>query len=373
MASVVASGPGEARLVLADASVVGVSPVGATVAGLRWRNDGPVLLVEIRTTALADEAAGRQALGLLTAKLDELTSKIGVVGATVWVDHPVVRQALREAGWGGPLRAALQRPTAAPTVPAGPAVADLADFVNALVSGASVVVGRSGRAARWFAGLAVGQRRLFELRIDVAGAVPLRLRVPEQDDLLVEQVALAADVAAAVLGRFPWLRLEALSFDQGDHGFRSGRLGGYARPQGNSDLHVNAAYVLGGLVFAAREGRPGFHPPTDRTWLEDVVAHELWHAVEHDFEARRFRDSIAFRRDLGRWFGVETIEKIFDPGNEAQVARLAREVSGYATENRREATAELFTEWWHAASPRPPAAFFGELVDRYLPARPTAS
>ena len=81
---------------------------------------------------------------------------------------------------------------------------------------------------------------------------------------------------------------------------------------------------------------------------------------------RRFRESIEFRRQLGRCFGVDTLEQVFDPGHEDARARLGYEVSGYATENRREATAELFTEWWHNPRPRPAAAAFGALVDRYL-------
>jgi hypothetical protein len=162
----------------------------------------------------------------------------------------------------------------------------------------------------------------------------------------------------------------ALSFDQGVTGLRSGRLGGYALQQARTDLHVNGAYVLDDVVLPPREHprEPGFHPFTGRSWIEDVVAHELWHAVEHDFEVRRFRDSMAFRQELGLPFGVATIEHAFDPGNEAARQQLAREVSGYGAEDRREATAELFTEWWLAPDARPMARLFGALIDRYLPA-----
>jgi hypothetical protein len=197
--------------------------------------------------------------------------------------------------------------------------------------------------------------------------------VPDRPDLQPEQVALAADIAATVIRRFPWLRVLALSFDQGDAGLRSGKLGGYAMQQARSDLHINGAYVLGDVVLPPRE-RPrqaGFHPYTGRSWIEDVVAHELWHAVEHDFEVRRFRDSMAFRQALGGPLGVATIEHVYDRGNEAIRRRLAQEVSGYSAENRREVTAELFTEWWLAPEPRPMARLFGTLIDRYLPVEAT--
>jgi len=67
-----------------------------------------------------------------------------------------------------------------------------------------------------------------------------------------------AAVAAGVLARFPWLKVLALAFDQGDFGFRTGRLGGYARPQAQSDLHVNAAYVLGDLPDAPQPAQKMF-------------------------------------------------------------------------------------------------------------------
>ena len=334
--------------------------------------------------APARDVPGVRNLLLLPGWLDQQAAAAGAAGIEVSTTDPALRQILRDAGYGGQLRAPLCRAPAGPVRPelsAGEDRADaahksaaLARFVGDLVPAAVVSAGSSGglsRASRWLAALSTGQLRLLELQVrpkTPPTRSPLRLRVPDRADLLVEQVALAADVAAGVLARFPWLKVLALAFDQGDFGFRSGRLGGYARPQAQSDLHVNAAYVLGDLPDArGRYGtNPGFHPPTDRSPVEDVVVHELWHAVEHDFEVRRFRESIEFRRQLGRYFGVDTLEQVFDPGHEDVRARLGFEVSGYATENRREATAELFTEWWHNPRPRPAAVAFGALVDRYL-------
>jgi hypothetical protein len=342
-----------------------------------------VLRVVVRVGPALDVPALRGLLAL-PGWIDEQAARMGAAGIEVTAADPALRQILRDVGYGGPLRAPLCKAPAGPVRPelaagedrgdAAHKSAALARFVGDLVPGAVVTAGSGGglsRAARWLAALSVGQLRLLELQVSPRTPQirsPLRLRVPDRADLLVEQVALAVDVAAGVLARFPWLKVLALAFDQGDFGFRSGRLGGYARPQAQSDLHVNAAYVMGDLPGArGRYGaNPGFHPPTERSPVEDVVVHELWHAVEHDFEVRHFRESIELRRELGGYFGVDTLERVFDPGHEPARTRLGYEVSGYATENRREATAELFTEWWHNPRPRPAAAAFGRLIDNYL-------
>jgi hypothetical protein len=384
-----------------DFAVVVRTPAGRDlVALLQPRMEGSRLVVgvEIRSSDRPDD---RAALAMVPGWLHGWTSSSGVTEVEVHTRDPHLRHALRGAGYDGPLRRPLSHPALQPTAApfprldaAGASLADAAQwpdarsgpappgrstggranalgaFVQALVPWADIRAARGGGVARLLAGLAVGQLQLLELEIRAGGTRhPLRLRVPDRPDLLPEQVALAADVAATVLRRFPWLRVLALSFDQGVAGLRVGKLGGYAMPQARSDIHVNGAYVLDEVVLPPRSHphQSGFHPPTGRTWIEDVVAHELWHAVEHDFEVRRFRESMAFRQELGRFFDLETIEHVFDPGNEAARRRLAFEVSGYAADSRREATAELFTEWWLSARPRPAAAAFGALVERYLP------
>lgn len=343
------------------------------------------VVVDVRS---ADGVIEREALSQVPEWLRSFAAQNNTPAISVATRDAHLRYELRRSGFDGPLRGHLSSPAGqrgasaispapasrpAPATPAdaGERAATLARFVQDVVPWATVTVGRSSRVSQLLAGLAIGQLQLLELDVRAGSArYPLRVRVPDRPDLQPEQVALAADVAATVIRRFPWVRIFALSFDQGVSGLRSGKLGGYALQQARSDLHVNGAYVLDEVVLPPREHprEPGFHPFTGRSWIEDVVAHELWHAVEHDFEVRRFRDSMAFRQELGAPFGVATIEHVFDPGNEAARRRLAAEVSGYGTENRREATAELFTEWWLAAEPRPVARLFGSLIDQYLPA-----
>ncbi|MEA3216544.1 MAG: hypothetical protein QOJ19_2700 [Acidimicrobiia bacterium] len=338
-------------------------------------------VVDVRSSEAAVE---RQALSQIPDWLRSYAAEHGADNISVAARDPHLRHELRRRGFSGPLRGHLRSPgdaareQAEPDRGAAPNPAEraevLASFVQSLVPWASITAVRPHRVGQLLTGLAIGQRQLLELDVRAGTARhPLRLRVPDRPDLQPEQVALAADIAATVIRRFPWLRVLALSFDQGDAGLRSGKLGGYAMQQARSDLHINGAYVLGDAVLPPRE-RPrqaGFHPYTGRSWIEDVVAHELWHAVEHDFEVRRFRDSMAFRQALGGPLGVATIEHVYDPGNEAIRRRLAQEVSGYSAENRREVTAELFTEWWLAPDPRPMARLFGTLIDRYLPVETT--
>lgn len=338
-------------------------------------------VVDVRSS---DTVVERQALSQVPDWLRSYAADHGADRISVAARDPHLRHELRRRGFTGPLRGHLRSPgdvAGEQPKPDGGAPANqsertdaLASFVQSLVPWATITAVRPNRVGQLLTGLAIGQRQLLELDLRAGNArYPLRLRVPDRPDLQPEQVALAADIAATVVRRFPWLRVLALSFDQGVGGLKSGKLGGYALQQARSDLHINGAYVLGDVVLPPRE-RPrqaGFHPYTGRAWIEDVVAHELWHAVEHDFEVRRFRDSMAFRQALGAALGVATIEHVYDPGNEAIRRRLAQEVSGYSVENRREATAELFTEWWLAPEPRPMAQLFGTLVDQYLPAEAT--
>jgi hypothetical protein len=72
---------------------------------------------------------------------------------------------------------------------------------------------------------------------------------------------------------------------------------------------------------------------------------------------------------------VETLEHAIKGGSDRAPAewqaaheRLARDVSLYATTNPREATAEMFEQWWSRGSAASPVVQrFGQLVDEYLP------
>lgn len=106
-----------------------------------------------------------------------------------------------------------------------------------------------------------------------------------------------------------------------------------------------------------------------------MVTHECWNVVEAVFEASRYRDSIEFRRALGRLLGVATFEHVYGAGSgtssEQRVAaenRLREAVGAYATKSRAEGTAELFTAWWLRERSHRLVAEFGTLVEHYLPA-----
>ena len=112
------------------------------------------------------------------------------------------------------------------------------------------------------------------------------------------------------------------------------------------------------------------------TVLDGVVAHELWHEMEAAFMARRYRDSIELRRQLGAYFDVDTLEHAVLGGRPGSPPawrqahhRLTTEVSQYAGTTIAEATAEMFKLWWcRAGTPTGVVGRFGELVDQFLPA-----
>ena len=110
--------------------------------------------------------------------------------------------------------------------------------------------------------------------------------------------------------------------------------------------------------------------------LDGVVAHELWHEMESSFMARRYRDSMEMRRQLGAYFDVDTLERAVLGGRPGSPPawweahrRLTTEVSAYAGTTIREATAEMFKQWWcRTGTPTGVVRRFGELVDEFLPA-----
>ena len=136
-----------------------------------------------------------------------------------------------------------------------------------------------------------------------------------------------------------------------------------------------ACAVLG----LARADRPTTTPPaaTPRPFntIDGVAAHECWHLLESSFMARRYTESIEFRRRLGQLLGVETLEKALygrektaSPAEQVAFERLRTEVSGYATSNVREATAEMFQLYWFGGEQVSPlVAEFGRLVGAYFP------
>jgi hypothetical protein len=215
--------------------------------------------------------------------------------------------------------------------------------------------------------------------IDSTGTEPLRLAVPIGDDVLAEGVAQAIDTALAVRRRFrPLVDQVRIFYDQSVQGLRNGKVAGLAQP-GVRDVHLSPAYASVREMDALYGDRPAEQsplmalPPVTR--IDSVVAHEYWHQIEYGLEGGRYRDSIDFRRAVGGYFGLETIEHVTkgsavsaSPEWQAAHARLANEVSAYAATAPKEATAELFAQWWGtAASPPPSAVFFGQVLRHFFP------
>jgi hypothetical protein len=236
---------------------------------------------------------------------------------------------------------------------------DIGERLTAIVPGATVSAKRPRGFRAAFRSATSGVAAQDDVVVSVAGEPDLHLSVPAADDLLVDHLGDAIRVTLAVRHRFPepLRHLRRLSFDHASSQLRDHLHAGEA--QGSlSMIHLNAAYLL---------------PSQEDTWtrvqLARTTAHELWHLIDHWMQSNRYRESMAFRRELGRHFGVETLEHVMRGDHPDARARLVVEVSGYAATNPQEATAELFKDWWVPVNPEPtPAvAFFGELLDRYFP------
>jgi len=240
--------------------------------------------------------------------------------------------------------------------------------------------GRLGRLAQ---GATAGRTDMTRLVVRPHGEpVPFSVAVPVSEDVMPEAIALAVDTMAAVRRTFGSAveHVRTLSFDHSDHGMVRGRVAGMARPIAWI-VHLNASLALADewlAVLRSRAATPSKLPPSDVpspfTRIDGVTAHELWHQMELTWEARDYRSTVQFRRELGGYFGFDTIEHVVDgkrrgaPPTAADACRrLAWEVSPYATTNRLEATAEMFKAWWcNVGPPSPVVAHFGTLIERYF-------
>ncbi|HVM07560.1 MAG TPA: hypothetical protein VM345_03770 [Acidimicrobiales bacterium] len=191
------------------------------------------------------------------------------------------------------------------------------------------------------------------------------VELPDADDLLAAPIAEAITTTIAIRRRFGRAveALRRISFDVSDPRMVQGHVIGAAQLN-LSTIHLIAPYATASGVAEAeaRTGRPVLA-------MSRLVAHELWHLIEIAWEVRDYRATVEFRRDLGRYFGVETIEHAVRGDDEVR-ARLAAEVSDYATTTSKETTAEMFEQWWNGEQ-SPAVAHFGATVDRYFPPPPS--
>lgn len=251
--------------------------------------------------------------------------------------------------------------------------------IAALVPGVRVtpVAVASGGASRLLRRAAAGMPRTAAFVVDDDSGLPsFTVRYPDHPDLLVEQVARVVDVARRMRLRFGAALAHArlVTIDHGQPGFRTARYAGMAH------LTLGAIHLNGSLFLpeelaalerkrASRAGSPRARPParsgTGYTQVDGTMAHELWHQIELEFMSREYRRSIEFRRRIGEYFGVATIEHAVENRGPAH-DRLAQEVSAYGATRAIEATAEMAKLWW-CGSRAPAAQHFAAVVDEFFP------
>jgi hypothetical protein len=176
--------------------------------------------------------------------------------------------------------------------------------------------------------------------------------------------------------------IRRISFDHADRGLGAGgKLAGTAH-LATGDVHLNASSALADVLELHRwEFAPArsMSTPTRKvafSALEATMAHELWHNMEVQLETQRRQDSMELRRQLGSYFGVETLEHAVEgrgpaapPDRQRARALLMHEVSPYAGTNVVEATAELFRLWWCTRdAPSRVARHFDQAMNRFFPA-----
>lgn len=243
--------------------------------------------------------------------------------------------------------------------------AAVAQALGSLLAGkATIDVRRHGFLRRWARSARAGRAAGVDLvvRDTNAALAPFTVALPDEPDLLAPPLAEAITAAIDIRTRFgaAIAGLRTISFDQSDSGMVSGHMAGNAQLN-LSTIHLNANYVTARGVDH-EEQRLG-HAVVSMAVL---VAHELWHLIELGWEVRDYRSTVAFRRELGTYFGVETIEHAIRSDGRAN-EQLRTEVSNYAAKSPKEATAEMFEQWWLGRRDSAAVTRFGELVERYLP------
>jgi hypothetical protein len=322
-------------------------------------------------------AADRRAAGEALDAIEDERRAADVAVITLEATDELVRCVARARGYRGSLRDVLRFDPSFTERPN-----DLVSAVAELVPHAHVTQrrrGAFGQLAQW---ASAGTGPATELDVDADGSLGrLRVTVPDGPEPIAEHVALVIDTARQVRERFPDAvrHVRAISFDHAHHALgRAGTAAGMAHREAGI-IHLNASYCDAGLleewrkVRAERETR---HPPADvpstSTVLDGVTAHEMWHHMERWFEGRDYKASMAFRRQLGMHFGVETLEHAIRGAERGAPAewqeanrRLAAAVSPYAATAVAEATAEMFKLWWcTAGEPTPIVGVFGEWLER---------
>ncbi len=367
--------------VWADGRLIGL--VRLTIVGL---------LAKV-TAQLNSAPTYKEDIGAFVVAMVERAGHHGADDVELQVESLLVRDAARRVGFRGHLRVPLTARVA--DVGSAEMPDDLArvptrrDRLAMLVAAledlgvASTAVRPARALGKITKRLAGGVGEPLEVVIEWTPGRTFIISAPDRFDIMPESIALAGDTAAAVLNRFPRqaIAVEYIYFDRAIYGLKTGRFGGMTEGSAPA-IHMNAGYASFEAnleLMRQRDSRTpkvrSAGPPTPYTVVDATVAHELWHKIEMVYEARNYRSSIEFRRQLGLHLGVETLEHAIKGGTDKAPAtwrlaysRLAGEVSSYATTSPREATAEMFKLWWcRGSSTTPVVARFGELMDEFLP------
>jgi hypothetical protein len=361
------------------------TPVGAVSLGL----SGSVARVAVRVDVAPTMQEG------LVAVIMAVVQRSIDVGATDVEFHGtslLLRHEARRLGFRGPLHAPLQARAADVAVPvttdaddAGGGPDDRARWLAVALDDVGVMATPARRArplGRLAKRLAGGVGNPLELVCEWTPGRSFTISVPDRPDLMPEPIALAATTTANVFHRFSDFAaaVAVVRFDHGQYGLKEGHYAGVAAGSDPS-IYLAVDFVAAEDALATlrsnERGEGTITPgaPAAYTPVEAVVAHELWHRIEFVFEARHYRSSLDFRRQLGEALGVDTLEHALKGGAasapppwQAAHRRLIDEVSAYATTNVREATAEMFKLWWcRGETCSAIVARFGELLDVYFP------
>ena len=366
---------------------------------VRLRRQGSVLIIGVARDPDHDVGAEPDLAATLLVVLAMRAGGDRIDEVVVRTSDPIMRVQARRLGFAGDLRGPLTRAhwsVDGPGASADPDAEGVGTRSPDLIAGLvgllpGIEVRRVARRSRLRAAAKAAETGFAAAcEIDVAlpgDARPLRVVLTDRPDLLVEQVALAADTTLAVRRRFgaEGSCLRTLSFIRTDRSYRNGRVagmahsgtglitlnGGYLTPGGTLDLNLRRRARGAARRAPAGLTDPGFAP------LDGVVAHECWHVLDGRFQLDRYADTVEFRRRLGRYFGVETLEQALygrerkaPPDQRLAYGRLVEEVSAYATTTLGEATAEMFKLWWCTPNDPPPIArLFGELLHDFFDLR----
>jgi len=350
---------GDLRIGSADIDVTGLLVVEVGDVSARW---GLAQAVEVQA-AVCEHATAQAADGVELRTAD-----------------PLLRYLARSGGWTGALRAPLCRP---PGVSAHDGNSDVAGQLEALLHGVDVRRRSAAGSLRQVA-VPARKRNAGPERFVLASSDGLQivLVIPDVADLLVENVARSADTALAVMRTVGThaRHVRQIAFNQSTYGLRHAKHAGEAATS-TLDININAGYVsacgLDALYAAVRRDRRRGRArqiPYPYNAVDGTTAHEMWHHIEASFTRANYTASIQFRRKLGEYFGLRTLEHLSHPpsGSDpdvlaAAVAQLRAEVSDYATTVPTEATAEMFKAWWCATEPPTGVvSHFAQLVTSYI-------